>query len=319
VVRVPASTLERLLWATGAAVAGAAAGVILGRSWARRGRALPEGNGGSQVRAVEALNARFHADYDGARQQAHERHPILVAYADSLVLLAYGRRRQMTFTPPLFHALKAVAHAPIALYAALQPLAPGPLPAPARRQLAALVTRARRATDELGATAGCDRALAERLAATVARVIDFAEQRLAAGSHDPPALARFAAAIGPALLDATRDATRLQLDALDAAARALLAELDPAGREQLEVVVAGAHQARVRSLAMQYFQRLLDEPPGAERRLAYAEGVTDEGEAVALVGTRRLDRDIARAFFGDPERLQRDILGDAAAELLGSS
>jgi len=34
------------------------------------------------------------------------------------------------------------------------------------------------------------------------------------------------------------------------------------------------------------------------------------------VGRLRVDRAIARAFFGDSRRLQRDILGDAAQRLL---
>ncbi len=38
---------------------------------------------------------------------------------------------------------------------------------------------------------------------------------------------------------------------------------------------------------------------------------------MALVGKRRFDRAIATAFFGDATRLQRDVLGDAAASLLG--
>ena len=71
------------------------------------------------------------------------------------------------------------------------------------------------------------------------------------------------------------------------------------------------HQARARSLGMQYFQKRLGEPPGAEERVSYAEGVADAEEALALVGTRRADRAIASAFFGDPHRLQRDVLGDA--------
>ncbi|HEU4535405.1 MAG TPA: hypothetical protein VFS00_14855, partial [Polyangiaceae bacterium] len=71
-----------------------------------------------------------------------------------------------------------------------------------------------------------------------------------------------------------------------------------------------------RSLAMQYFQKLLGEAPGEERHVTYAEGVSDEAGALALAGTRRLDRAIAGAFFGEPRRLQRDVLGDAARERL---
>jgi hypothetical protein len=39
-------------------------------------------------------------------------------------------------------------------------------------------------------------------------------------------------------------------------------------------------------------------------------------QACELVGTRRLDRMVAQAFFQDPKRLQRDVLGDAAMRQL---
>ena len=35
-----------------------------------------------------------------------------------------------------------------------------------------------------------------------------------------------------------------------------------------------------------------------------------------MVATKRVDRDIAQAFFDDPKRLQRDVLGDAATACL---
>ena len=79
------------------------------------------------------------------------------------------------------------------------------------------------------------------------------------------------------------------------------------------MVVAGDHQARARSLPMQYFKKLLGERSGEERRVTYAEGVRDERAAFELVGAQRLERCMARAFFGEEKRLQRDILGDAAA------
>ena len=80
--------------------------------------------------------------------------------------------------------------------------------------------------------------------------------------------------------------------------------------------MTGDHQARNRSLGMQYFQRRFGEEPGEEERVAYGEGVEDADEAHALVGTRRLDNAVAAAFFGDPKRLQRDVLGNAVHALL---
>jgi hypothetical protein len=67
---------------------------------------------------------------------------------------------------------------------------------------------------------------------------------------------------------------------------------------------------------MQYFRKRFDEASGAEDRVVYAEGVEDPDEALALVGTRRMDTQISRAFFGDAKHLQRDVLGDAVEELL---
>jgi hypothetical protein len=81
-------------------------------------------------------------------------------------------------------------------------------------------------------------------------------------------------------------------------------------------VVVGDHQARARSLGMQYFKRRLQEPPGADQRVTYGENIEDEDEAISLVATRRLDKQIAQAFFGDENRLQRDVLGDAAKRCL---
>jgi hypothetical protein len=113
-------------------------------------------------------------------------------------------------------------------------------------------------------------------------------------------------------------ATRLQLAALDAQVELAVRRMSERERAALQVVVTGDHQARERSLVLQYFQKRLGEHAGTEDRVSYAEGVSDEQQALALVGTRRLDRAIALAFFGDPKRLQRDVLGDSAHALLSS-
>ena len=135
---------------------------------------------------------------------------------------------------------------------------------------------------------------------------------IASGSVDTTALDAFARDLGPLLLRSTDDATHVQLDSLDAHVRRALGQLDAREKKLFQVIVTGDHQARARSLGMQYFTRLLGEGEGEEHRVAYAEGITDEEAALALVGTRRLDHAIATAFFGDAKRLQRDVLADAA-------
>ncbi len=77
----------------------------------------------------------------------------------------------------------------------------------------------------------------------------------------------------------------------------------------------GSQMPRKDNLAVQYFARLLGET-GEGRRIIYAEAIFDEHRALNLLGTHLLDREIAASFFDDPLRMNRDLLGDAAAEYL---
>ena len=236
---------------------------------------------------------------------------MVVVLGDVIALVMGDDVREARVSPRRFHIIKSAAHGPVALYAALVDAPAGTL----SRAVASVIRNIR---------ARCERALAsedndcqlpivkELLAATIAHAA-ASEAR-----NDPDALAAFATALGPRLLAATEEATGLQLDAFDEQVTKLLAHLTPDQRARFEVVVTGEHQARARSLGMQYFAKLCGERPGEEQRVAYAEGATTVDEALTLVGTRRLDRSIASAFFGDPRRLQQDVLGDAVAARLAA-
>jgi hypothetical protein len=265
------------------------------------------------------VNQRFHDAYDEARHGVREPKPLLVVLEDSMILRRGDERTEVVVTPPLFQVIKAAAHAPLALFSILARRAAGPVDGATRDALGKLQMALALATAALtDDVIGDEREVAARLRTILAPTAAFIAPLLDGGAHDGERLVAFARTLGPALLGATRDATRLQLTAINRRLPALLAHLDAHERQTFEVVVAGAHQARARSLAMQYFGKLLDEQPGAELRLVYAENVSDENGAVALRATRDLDRALAGAFFGDPKRLQRDILGDAVHEQLAT-
>ena len=218
--------------------------------------------------------------------------------------------------PEVFHWLKAVAHVPVALYAMLQRSETFDGAArPAGLELLRERTRTWRSNVQEAATRLALTVETQRhVSAILDATLDFLD-RARSGTRDD-ALEAFAGTVGPRLLRLTHEATRLQLESLHASVERALAPLSASEREELQVVVTGDHQARARSLGMQYFRQRLREPEDSEERVAYAEGVSDEREAFDLVGTRRLDHALAAAFFGDRKRLQRDILGDSAAELL---
>jgi hypothetical protein len=248
--------------------------------------------------AARAINVAFHEAYDAARGGEDDEPPIFLVLADELVVLRGGARQSVVYSPPAFHLIKAVVHAPVALFSAvLNGAAPGDLCdrlEAARGQLHLVGQPPMRARLDaiLDATA------------TLAREPDVSRERLD----------RFARELGPLLLASTDDAVVLQLEALDDHVARLVSELDDRDRARFEVVVAGAHQARARSLGMQYFGRLVNDPS----RVTYAENVDDEAAALQLVRTRRLDQVIATAFFAEPERLERDVLGDSVKAQLAS-
>lgn len=257
------------------------------------------------------VNDHFHACYDATRDEAEARGPVLILLAERLVLHSQAGRRELPVQPRSYELIKSVTHAPVGLFALLES------PRPAARALELAITRAQAALAQLQ-RAGVEsqpertRRDLEHVLQETLRVATAVRDRQA----DRDARHALARALGPALLRLVRDASELALDALHAAVQALITPLSAAERARLHVVVTGDHQARERSLGLQYFQRRMGEPQDCEQRVTYAEAVQDEQAALALVGTQRLDRALAQAFFGDARRLQRDVLGDAAHALL---
>jgi len=261
--------------------------------------------------SLDQVNEGFHAVYGEARHAAKQDGPVFVVVADQLVVFRDGKRTAYSFSPRAFHVIKSVAHAPVALYALFERPEPPDVTElnEARARIASAQASAAKDAQEL--SPGARRELGEVLEACAVLL----NQTLA----EPPSrerLAQFAGTTGPWLLSLAQEATRLQLDALHLHTEQALQELSASERVALQVVVAGDHQARVRSLAMQYFQKRFEQRSDAEQRVSYAEGVDNEQGALELVGTQRLDRSLARAFFGEEKRLQRDILGDAVTEQL---
>ncbi len=275
----------------------------------------PHGPGPLEA-ALDAVNDQFHEAYDGAKREAKHECPVFVMLADTLVAFHRGVRTEYRCTPDAFQCLKAVSHVPVALYAELQRIE-GDATVADRARLEALLKRSREGQSKLQAE-GARLGLTAETARDVRTILDQSLELLERALSSNPVNERdaFARAVGPVLLRLMHEATRLQLESLHASVERALQPLSAAEREELHVVVTGDHQARSRSLGMQYFKQRLGEPEHSEERVAYAEGVSDEQEAFALVGTRRLDHAVAAAFFGDRKRLQRDLLGDSAAELL---
>jgi hypothetical protein len=267
--------------------------------------------------SLTAANQVFHAAYGHARTSSGVEAPLLVASLNELALHGVGERRAFPVSHPPFDTAKVVAHIAVALYTMTREIDGGELPVEIVLRLESLRAHIPLLLSELKADqAGDGQALRDELVPLLELAAAYTERALSERQAPAPGRDDFARECGPRILRATELATEGQLGALDRSFCQVMEQLSPEQRRQLQVVVVGDHQARSRSLGMQYFRRRLGEPEGVEERVTYGENVESEEEAIALVGTRRLDRSIAGAFFGDEKRLQRDILGDAATRVL---
>ena len=72
---------------------------------------------------------------------------------------------------------------------------------------------------------------------------------------------------------------------------------------------------RKNNLAVQYFSKLLG-VRGEGEKIIYAESIFQPTRAIQILGTSLLDAQIGEGYFGDPWRMHRDLLGNAAAVYL---
>lgn len=258
--------------------------------------------------ALDAANDDFHETYDRAEKSARDDAPVFVLLGDLLYFRRSGKSTHSTVVPVDAHRIKSAVHVAVAAWTALLPFTHRHDDARLEETIAALHDHASASEREVAGD--------EELATMLADARAFLEACRRERRVGAEALDAFAKRIGERVDSLMERAAAIELDRLHAAVEASLRQLDADELDELHVVVAGVHQARDRSLGMQYFAKRLRDRPGAAHRVLYAENAGTLEEALAVVGKHRIDRKMARAFFGDPARMQRDLLGDAAEHIL---
>jgi hypothetical protein len=258
-----------------------------------------------------AINKSFRTTYAARRAEIIKHaEPIIVVKFDAAVLFHRGARREVNFTPRLYHETKAVSHTVLAAVAALAGKTDRPLDPATRKRLAelrALIPPAAASLERRGWPAGVVATHRAMLGATK----DFVDGVLRAGRVRGAALTGFARRMQPYVLESGRVAAEAQLNGLHALMTRWRRLLGPAWA-RVWVVNLAPRQARPGNLQHTYLKRLMGEKADGQR-LITGENIFDEKGALRLLGTIILDRAAARAFFGDPARLERDFLSDAAA------
>jgi hypothetical protein len=268
------------------------------------------------------LNNASRAAYRHAKEAALARSgPVILVEGDTLVLRRGSERTEVRFLPEVFHALKAFAHIPLAVDVMLRPVDDGGGNTPDRpgrlddRLLDEMRSyRARVVDARLGKLrlSGEQARRQERIIVATLTLIDAVLESRACTREQRVAYAR---SMAPLLLANIDEAARAEIDALHRLVGSWKQPMPAEEWQRLTVVVLGRQTPRKDNIASQYFARLLGET-GEGRRILYAEGLFEEAQALDLLATRLVDGQAAVDFFVDPERMYRDVLGDAARTYL---
>jgi hypothetical protein len=275
-----------------------------------------------------AFDKFFLDSYQVSQDLTKARHvPVVIVSGSSLVLMLNGSAPvPVRVIPDIYHALKAIAHFPFAVYLVASREVGQSLSPESRAVLDAFLAREPAARSDLGRFPLTPEQTA-RQHQILDNAIGFVRKGLSAGAFSREQLNAFARSVGPMMLENTRDAGCAQVLSTHRQMRVWREAHPSVEWQSLVVVNRGSHQARYRNAATQYFAWLLGDTapswnyPGESLNVIYAEDIfTAPGEkpsgtdrSMEVFSTIVLDAAASSAFFGDAWRLSEDVLSDGAS------
>jgi hypothetical protein len=258
------------------------------------------------------LNQFFRDSYSDAKKDALKRSgvPVLVVTGGKLILVNGDSRSEYPYATEQFTVLKTIDHAPLAVFVMLDGHT-GRLDERMKVSLKHLCAFLESARAELTRTSLDKEDLSKdyQICDAVKAFIDTA---LATGQVSEGELLAFTNKLAPVIQATVYDSVAADLASLDEQMVKCRRALSDEQWRKLHVVVTGSHVARQNNMMMQYFSRVLKEPAEGGR-LIYFEGGDGVDGSLNLLATHLLDSQIGVAFWGDPWRMHRDLLGDAAS------
>ena len=257
------------------------------------------------------MNKMFRTEYKAARAEVIKKvEPIIVVAFDDLVLYWKGKRLKQGFTPRIYHEVKAVAHVPLTLYVMLHARTGKRISRGLERRLNDLRGRIVKAEASLKGRRGWTPRILKLNRWVLRRSVRLIDSVLARARIGKGRLTRYARNMAPAVLALADIAARAQLSGLNALLNKWKKMLG-ADWKRVKVANLAPRQADPQnaqgSFVTAYFGRHL-----LNRRVFMTRNIFGAGGARSLLGTIYLDRSASIAFFGNPGRLERDLLADAA-------
>lgn len=277
--------------------------------------------------ALSDINNDFHQAYENHVDEILQKIgapggiPVILNLGGRFVFKYNGQSESVNTTPAQFHIIKAFSHSLFATALILQHLPEGSLPIDARDKLIALQKHLRQSVAEIEQLdlSHKEKILVRNLAQYN---LSYIHSLLKNNQFSEQANTLFFAEHQIELEIAIKAVVKRQLSLIDKTVNRWLSILSDDEREKLGVVVATVHQARADEVSLQYFANKFSYQYGEgaqhEKGFVVLEGQFDEASALKLLARHYLDREAATTLFNNPERLQSDLLGPAAGEILAT-
>jgi len=261
--------------------------------------------------ALAELNDSFISAHAAARKlDLATDSPIILLRNGQLILVHNNTETATNIVLTEYDTFKVFAHIPVAIYLMLGPLGAGILDLEHFQQLRGYYKKmghVEKNIDQINLKgADLERqkiilTLSKRFLKTVIEQQKFYTKDLYA----------FTRRMLPMIKANIAGAAKSQLEVIHRQVMAWKKEMAPEQWKKLRVAMQGAALARNGGLAKQYFKRLLHiEKEGL--RLVYKELYFPPTPMLTLLATHSVDRGISLAVFDNPDRMFRDVLGDAA-------
>ncbi|MBP7863697.1 hypothetical protein KA183_18565 [bacterium] len=278
--------------------------------------AKPEPTISSRLAVWDDVNIDFRKHYAKAISEKRKKlGPVIICSGGEMILLHNASRSAVNVVPEKFHFFKTVAHVPLTVYVLLDNHCDETLEEPLLNELSAFKKKYNVAGESFK-----DWKLDQKTLDTQQSMLDdtnsFVDKVLAEKKVSRKMLDAFAVSTRDRIYKNADAAVLYELGKTDNQIALWKKSMSEDEWDKLKVIVVSPHMPRNQNRQMIYFQSLLGEKEEGNR-IIYMDGEPNQEEkALNLLGVHELDRDIAIAFFRDPWRMHRDLLGDAGKKFV---
>ena len=266
--------------------------------------------------AFRQMDLFFRSTYNRARAHTlQDAGPIIFAQSEDLTLFYKGESVKSPPPPPVYRTLTTVSHITLTIFLLLDPYGEGPVSEDRIDSLQQLRKLAETVQGKLGERLTDDPKLVESQQRVIGKTLSLIKKIVAEKRWSANDLGDFLESVKPQILQNVKLAAKFRIDHFHRQIAVWKQQMSAEDWGRLHVVVSGAAMPRKNNLAVQYFSKLLG-VKGEGAKITYAESVFQQKRAMQILGTSLLDAQIGEGYFGDPWRMHRDLLGNAAAVYL---